>query len=54
MHGVFDGESADEQSHTSHDPEYRHEEALLVAKQVARRYLIQECQTLPDEGDSLK
>ena len=40
MHGVFDGKSADKQSHAPHDSEYRHEEALLVAKQVACRYLI--------------
>ena len=53
-HGVADAKAADEQGHTAGDADDRHEEAALVAEDVARGHLVQKAQAAPDGTNALK
>ena len=51
---ILDGEAADDQRRAAHDAGNGHEEAALIAEEVARRDLVQKRQAAPDEGDALE
>ena len=54
VHGVLDGKAAHEQHRAAQDAEDRHEEARLVAEQVARRHLVEERHAAPQRADALE